>query len=798
MTDEAQAPPATAAGLSSDEAARRLAARGPLPPAPSSRSVASIVRSNTLTLFNLILAAFFVLILIAGRPADGLFAGVLVANASIGIVQELRAKRVLDRAALLVTPRARVVRDGDERLVDMGEIVDGDLVALRPGDQVVADGRVAASVGMLLDESSLTGESLPVPRETDEELLSGSYCVEGSGRYVVTGTGPDSYAWRLLGTAREDTAQRSPLELQINRLLRVLVGVMIPLGGALVWTLEQRDTPFREAAATATAGIVTLVPEGLVLLMSLTFAVAAVRLSRRGLLVQYTNAVESIANVDTVCLDKTGTLTDGTLQLHAVTPLGAATESELRDLVSAYAAGAASRNATLDAVAAALPGSAWSPAAEVPFSSRWKWSALQRDGSWLVLGAPDVLLPGPEQRVAEHERAGRRVLAFGRALGPIDPSDDGHAAPAVDPLGLVVLEERLRDDAADTIAFLYRQGVEVKVMSGDSPATVAAVAERAGVRAGARAWAGTELPEDAAALAATVQGSTVFARLTPEHKRRLIGALNGHGAYVAMIGDGVNDVPAMKAARLAVALGSGTQLAKSVADSVLVADRFGAIPDAVAEGRRIIGNVQRVAKLFVTKSVFAAFVIATFGLWTGEFPLLPRHLSLAATFTVGVPGFLLALGPASGAPESGDFLRRVLRFSVPAGVVTGAATLFAYLAVSDVRGHNDTEGRTAAVTVFVAIGLYLLLVLDAERMQASRRYAAVVVALAASLGGGFLAVLGAPALRHFFALTVPGFWALLVIVASCVGAAWLLGRLGLSPYRGSSLPEPVSRAERSA
>ena len=289
----------------------------------------------------------------------------------------------------------------------------------------------------------------------------------------------------------------------------------------------------------------------------------------------------------------------------------------------------------------------------------------------------------------------------------------------------------------------------------------------------------------------------MFARLTPEHKRRLIDALRRNGAYVAVIGDGVNDVPAMKGARLAVALGSGTQLAKSVADAVLVSDRFGAIPDAVAEGRRIIGNVQRVAKLFVTKSVFAAFVIATFGLWTGEFPLLPRHLSLAATFTVGVPGFVLALGPDSGVPETGGFVRRVLRFALPAGAVMGAATLIAYLAVGDVRGHSDSEARTAAVTVYVAIGLYLLLVLDAERMQRSRRYAALIVALAASLGAGYLVVLGTPALREFFALTIPGFWAVLVMVACGVGAVWALSRLGLSPYRGSSLPEPASTADRS-
>jgi cation-transporting ATPase E len=797
VTQEAQAPPAVAAGLTGEEAARRLAARGDLPPPPSSRSVASIVRSNTLTLFNLILAAFFVLILAAGRPADGLFAVILVANTAIGIVQELRAKRVLDRAALLVQPQARVVRDGSEQSLEMGQIVDGDLVNLRSGDQVVADGEVVSSVGMMLDESALTGESLPVSHDRGEQVLSGSYCVEGSGSYVVKGTGPDSYAWRLLGTARADTTERSPLEQQINQLLRLMVAVMIPLGAALIWTLVRRHTPFRDAAATATAGIVTLIPEGLVLLMSLTFAVAAVRLSRRGMLVQYMNAIESLANVDTVCLDKTGTLTDGTLEMREVVPLGEATRDDVREQLTAYAAGAGSRNSTLDAVAAALPGEARPPAAEVSFSSRWKWSALDTDGAWLVLGAPDVLLAEEPPEAEEHERAGRRVLAFGRAPDGVDADDGDHRPPAFEPLGLVVLEERLRDDAADTIDFLYRQGVEVKVMSGDSPTTVAAVAERVGIRVGERAWQGSELPDDPEQLKQVAATVTVFARLTPEHKRLLIDALRQNGAYVAMMGDGVNDVPAMKGARLAVALGSGTQLAKSVADAVLVSDRFGAIPDAVAEGRRIIGNIQRVAKLFVTKSVFAAFVIATFGLWTGEFPLLPRHLSLAATFTVGVPGFVLALGPASGIPEAGGFVRRVLRFALPAGAVMGAATLVAYLAVGDVRGHSDSEARTAAVTVYVAIGLYLLLVLDAERMQRSRRYAALVVALAASLGAGYLLVLGTPSLREFFALTVPGFWAVLVMVACGVGAVWALSRLGLSPYRGSSLPDPASTAERS-
>ncbi len=785
MTEEGQAATAGGAGLTAEEAARRLAARGELPPPPSSRSVASIVRANTLTLFNLILGVFLLLILISGQYADGLFAGVLIANTSIGIVQELRAKRALDRAALLVAPRARAVRDGVETAVAVDEVVEGDLVALRPGDQVIADGRVEGSLGLMMDESPLTGESVPVERGDGERVLSGSFCVEGVGGYVVEHAGPESYATRLLGAAREFTAQRSPLELQINTLLRLMVAVMVPLAGALVWALQRHDIGFRQSVATATAGIVTLIPEGLVLLTSLTFAVAAVRLSRRGMLVQYMNAIESLANVDTVCLDKTGTLTDGNLSLHSVAAIGNADLGSSRSKLADYAAAASSRNATLDAVAAGLVAEPSQPQAEVPFSSRWKWSAVQMDGQWLVLGAPDVLLADTLADVSAHEMEGRRVLVFGVARSDIDAGSDQRPAPDIDPLAIVVLEERLREDALETVEFLRRQGVAVKVMSGDSATTVAAVATRAGIEPGDRAWEGDDLPEDAQALAAAAREGTVFARLTPEHKRSLITALTADGAYVAMIGDGINDVPAMKTARLAVALGGGSQLAKSVADSVLVEDRFGAIPEAVAEGRQIISNVQRVAKLFVTKSVFAAFVIATFGLWTGEFPLLPRHLSLAATFTVGIPGFVLALAPGAEPVEQEGFIRRVLRFAVPAGIVTGAATLAAYLAVTEANGQSLEDGRTAAMTVFVAVGLYLLLVLDADRMQESRRYAGVVVALAATLGGAYLAVLGSKAARSFFDLTVPGPWELIVIVVVSVAAFWTLGRIGLSPYRRS-------------
>jgi magnesium-transporting ATPase (P-type) len=313
--------------------------------------------------------------------------------------------------------------------------------------------------------------------------------------------------------------------------------------------------------------------------------------------------------------------------------------------------------------------------------------------------------------------------------------------------------------------------------------TVAAIAQAVGIDPGPGAVEGDELPDDDRALGELAASRRVFARLKPEQKRRLIDVLRARGGYVAMIGDGVNDVPAMKAARLSIALGSGSQLAKSVADSVLVADRFGAIPDAVGEGRRIIRNVQRVANLFVTKSVFAAAVIVTFGLTTAEFPLLPRHLSLAATFTVGIPGFVLALAPGKAAKPSGSFLRRVARFSIPAGVVEAAAVVLAYLAVAELRGYSQQEGRTAATTVFVAVGLYLLLVLEADRMSGSRRYSVGVLTLVTLLAVGYLLVLGSPGLREFFALSTPGVWMAIVCVAVTVLSIRLLSWVGLSPYR---------------
>jgi P-type E1-E2 ATPase len=691
-----------------------------------------------------------------------------------------------------------VVRDGAETAVPAGEVVDGDLVALRPGDQVVADGSVAESSALMLDESQLTGESRPVAKGAGDEILSGSFCVEGAGRYVARATGEASYASRVVGEAREFRYRRSPLENQINRLLLATVGVMLPLGAAFVWVLINHDAPFRSAAATATAGIVTLVPEGLVLLTSLTFAVAAVRLSSRGMLVQAFNAVESLANVDTVCLDKTGTLTDGSLALHGVFPAPGAAAEEAERRAGEFAAGISSRNDTVDAIAAALPATARPADAEVPFSSRWKWSAcrLRGDAETLVLGAPDLLLGAAAAAlVAEHEAAGRRTLVLGTTPAELSPPEDGAPPPAITPLAVIAREEHVRPEAADTIAFLRSQGVAVKVMSGDSPATVAAVAERAGITVEGPPVDGASLPEGAD-LAAAAAGSTIFARLAPQHKRMLIESLGNSGRYVAMIGDGVNDVPAMKGSRLAIALGSGAQMAKSVADSVLVTDSFAAVPAAIGEGRQIILNIQRVARLFVTKTVFAACVILTFGLVTAGFPLLPRHLTLAATVTVGIPGFVIALIPADERPDTSTFLRRVARFAIPAGAVMAGAVLAAYLLERAVRVRSITDARTAAVTVFVALGLYLLLVLDADRMTASKPYAIGILALVGALAAAYLGALSFEPARDFFALSPPDLLDAVIMVAATLVGMRVMALAGLSPYAHppQSAPPPQPEA----
>jgi cation-transporting ATPase E len=748
-------------GLSGGEAAARLRKLGP-PPETSSRSTASIVAGNVFTLFNAIIGVFFALDVGLGLYADSLFGLVAVINSYIGIRQELKAKRTLDELAVLVAPHAKVVRDGAVLELLATEVVPGDVVELAPGDQLVADGEVIRSRGMTLDESMLTGEADGVRKGLGERALSGSFCISGSGLYRVDAVREESYAGRLAGEAQAFRHPLSPLQSEVNQVIVACVYVMVPLAAILLFTLKVRNVGIEEAAQTATAGLVTLIPEGMVLLMSVTFAVAAVRLARKNTLVQQISATESLAAVDTICIDKTGTLTDGELRLVGVEVAEGVEEAAAHAALGRFAASAGDRNRTLEAIAERFPGKAGRVSAEVPFSSEWKWSGLTTGSTTYVLGAPDVLVeagaltltPGLARKLEEETAEGRRVVAFGesREALPANPSEE--TPPRIAPVALIVLEETLRPDAAETIAFMRAQQVDLKLISGDARATVTAVAYAVGVPVDAGVIEGSELPDDPEALAEVALRNTIFCRIKPEQKKALVAALSEAGRYTAMIGDGVNDVPALKRARMAVAMGSGAQVTKGVADVVLLEDEFSRLPQAVGEGRQIARNIHRLGRLYLTKTVYAATLILLVAVPGFAFPFLPRHLTLAGVFTIGIPSFVLALAPSDGPLYRGRLLRALAAFAVPAGLATALGTILSFFLVDTVFGGTLEAGRTAATTTLIVLGLSFVLLLERGPGREHIAIQSYMLALIAGLGALFALGLAAAPIRDFFQMVI--------------------------------------------
>jgi cation-transporting ATPase E len=780
----AVAVPESAGGLSEGEASQRLARAGRPARQVTSRSYASIVRANVLTVFNLILAGFGVVTLIFGDARDALFLGIIVANSTIGVSQEVRAKRALDRLSLLVAPHANVRRDGEVRTVEVEQVVLDDVVVMAPGDQVIADGTVLTAAGLRLDESVLTGESEPARREVGEEVRSGAFVVEGTGAYRVTAVGEDSFAARITGEARSFRHPRSPLERAVNRLLYALVALVVVLGAVLGYSLYHRHVTVDTAVATSAAGVVTMIPEGLMVLVSLTYAAAAVRMSRRGVLAQQLNAIESLASVDTICIDKTGTLTEATLRVVELVPAAGADEETVSTALATLAASASTRNLTLQAIADAYPADAERVLGEVPFSSRRRWSAIQVEAGTFYLGAPGRVPIGELALVAEQrQREGRRVIALADATEAL-PTQAGELPPdGLRPLGLVVLAEELRPNVRETVAFLLQQGIEIKVLSGDSPQTVAAIARDVGIQDGGVAE-GSAIPDDPVARQRFAVDATVVGRISPEGKQAIVQALRDEGRYVAMVGDGVNDVPALKSARLAIAQGSGTQMARRVSDLVLINGDFASVPPLVAEGRRALRNLQRVTKLYVTKSAFAAFLILTIGISSDAYPLLPRHLSLAASLTIGIPTFFLALAPSSGPWQPERFVREVARFAVPAGVMIGTGVVAGYLFALHDLDLSIGDSRTVALTTLVVCGLYLVLALEAG---GSRTRSALVGGMCAVMGALYVLALVIPATRTFFALTVPSPGMVAISILACSAS---IGALALSGYSLRIGPAP--------
>ncbi len=728
------------------------------------------MRSNLFTRFNAILGSLLCLVAAVGPWQDGLFIAVPLVNSVLGIVEEFRSKRTLDRLSVLTEPTIRVTRGGLAQQVATRAVQRDDLMDLARGDQVPADGEVERSAGLQLDESLLTGEADPVDKSAGDRLMSGTFVVAGQGLVRATSDNRDSYASQLEVAARRFHIRQSQLQVGINRILRMATWLMVPLGVLLVTSQVLRahqDLP--DAIRGSVAGMVSLVPEGLVLLTTIAFALGALRLARRGVLVQTLSAVEGLARVDVLCIDKTGTLTEPGMGA-ALVSLDASNSA--RSVISALAASDPRPNATMRALQLEFPAAkAAKVVSQIPFSSQRGWSGgvLEGLGVW-VLGGADVLLPhlarpsGLDERVAEETHSGSRVLVLARGSG----ADLTEKLPTpLTAVALVLLQERLRPQAGATLDFLQEQGVSVKVLSGDDARTVATVARRAGIRMVAAPIDARSLTNDA--LGGAVERASVFGRVAPEQKREMVAALQKRGHVVAMTGDGVNDVAALKQADIGIAMGSGSPATRAVAHVVLVASDFGAVPGLLAEGRRVIANVERVARVVVTKTVYAAVLAAVIGAIAVPFPLFPRHFTVVAAWTIGIPGFFLALAPAAARAQPG-FLRRVLTFTIPLGLAAGGACVGAYLLASASVLTAAGQARTAAAVGLCVVGLWVLAYLS----WPLKRWRLVLVLL---MIAGATATAFVPLAQSIFAIQLPPPSVLLMVVGESAAAA-VLGSLG--------------------
>ncbi|MDV8024446.1 HAD-IC family P-type ATPase [Rhodococcus sp. IEGM 1330] len=760
-------------------------------PARASRSVRDIVRGNVFTRINAILGVLLIIVLSTGSVIDGMFGLLIVANSGIGIVQEIRAKRTLDRLAIVGQNKPQVRRDGTSKQIPPDEVVLGDVVELGPGDQIVVDGEVIETASLEIDESLLTGEADTVHKLQAAQVLSGSFVVSGSGAYRATKVGRDAYAAKLAEEASKFTLVKSELRSGIDKILKFITYLMIPAGALIIYNqLFSSGQALGPALNGMVAALVPMVPEGLVLMTSIAFAVGVVRLGQRQCLVQELPAIEGLARVDVVCADKTGTLTENGMRLSELVLIDEHDSDSATQALASLAHDDPRPNASVQAVGEAYPDApGWTQTAVAPFSSAKKWSGLSygEHGHWL-LGAPDVLLDASSDIARRAEETGSRGLRV-LLLASSDRSvDDDEAPGVVTPRALVILEQKVREDARDTLEYFASQHVEVKVISGDNAVSVGAVAGSLGLPGGDAPIDARELPEDSEELADAVANSSTFGRVRPDQKRAMVGALQSRGHTVAMTGDGVNDVLALKDADIGVSMGSGSAATRAVAQIVLLDNKFATLPYVVGEGRRVIGNIERVSNLFLTKTVYSvllAFLIGLSGVLSQIFhfepipyPFLPRHVTIAAWFTIGIPAFVLSLAPNNERARSG-FVSRVMRLAVPSGLIVGSCTFVSYLLVY--AGPNATETQvtqasTTALITLIMIALWVLAVV-------ARPYNWWKILLLGGSVGGYLLLFAIPFCRTFFkldpsnvgattsALIIGGIGIALVEVSNRIGTA---------------------------
>jgi magnesium-transporting ATPase (P-type) len=803
--------PATTTGLTTAEVAERIA-RGEVNRVRRSDlgEYLDILRRNTLTLFNALVVPAAVILFALGEWQDGCaVSGMALTNTVLGLVQEIRAKRHLDKLTLLAETRVRVVRDGKACEVASGDVVRGDLVLLAAGDPVVADGTLREAQFLEVDEALLTGESDPVPRRAGDRVLSGSFCVAGQGGYVAEQVGAASFAQRTAGEARAYRYTASPMQETIDRLIRILTTTAVVLCAGYVVLYSAWDLPQRDLVRMVAATITSMVPQGLVLMATFAFVLGAVRLAGRGAVVRRLSAVESMAAVNTLCMDKTGTLTTNRLHLERLEVIAAAgPPEEVRHLLRLFASASGDDDSkAVAALRAALGVAAVERVDFLPFKAQNRYSAVRvRCGGSeraLVLGACEALQPqvagGGEAWEGVWQdllSAGLRVLMFAEGAGGRPKFDGLLEGLALRPLALIGLGDELRPQAAIFLQELTGQGIGLKIVSGDNQRTVcASIATLAGGSPAlkslleAPAVTGAEL-EAAGDRAALICERAVFGRVSPWQKVEIVTTLKAHGRHVAMLGDGVNDVLPIKQANLGVAMGAGSRASKAVAGLVLQTNDFGLLPQTLREGRTIVRNVRRAAKLFLTKNVYMLVLVIGFGLAFPRlpFPFLPRQVTLLNFLTIGIPALLVMLGrEASPAAPQPGFLREVGSFVLRSGLVMGAGGLWL---LWDSAGDKVLQ-RTLLLSLLVWLGLVTLVrsLRDGEQGRPAgdaRLYFMVPVAWVV-----YLVVMYWPPAASFFELRpLPAEeWGRVILLAVPLWGLLVLGDLyanGLRWFRATS------------
>ncbi|MBX3311458.1 MAG: HAD-IC family P-type ATPase [Microbacteriaceae bacterium] len=775
-------------GLSNAEISERVASgQTNLVESKTSRSYPEIFRTNVFTRINGIYLVLFLVVMSTGYFFDGLFGLLIIVNSVVGMIQEVRAKHTLDRLAIIGKAKPTVVREGAEQEIEAEDIVLGDLIKLSVGDQVLVDGTTVSSHALEVDESMLTGEADPVLKAESEKLLSGSFVVSGAGYMEATAVGKDAYAVKLAAEASAFRAPTSQLRSGIDQILKYITWLLIPVGILTIvnqlWFV-QGETAFPDALRGMVAALVPMVPEGLVLMTSVAMAVGVIRLGKFNALVQDLPAIEQLARVNVVCADKTGTLTEDGMRLAEIIPLGQfATKDQKSDsMISNIIASAVlsislieeKPNASTLAILEGLediPADRWEPQSRVPFSSFRKWSSasFNNNGHW-IFGAPDVLFFANKDALTAADRIGEqglRVIALARSKDAL--SANSKLPTDLEPAAIVVLEQKIRPEAGPTLDFFTKQDVELKVISGDNPKSVAAVVSDLNIPGANEPVDARTLPDSPEELAEIVGQHSIFGRVAPAQKRAMVHALQARGKTVAMTGDGVNDVLALKDADVGVAMGSGSPASRAVARIVLLDNSFATLPHAVGEGRRVIGNIERVANLFLTKTLYSVILALLVGLTAVPFPFLPRHITVIAWFTIGIPAFFLALWPNNERAKDG-FVKRILLLAVPGGLVIGITTYVAYLIARHVNGGGIEFQVMNSTTAFLTVNIIAFAVL----LKVASPYSPLKVLLVGAMILGTVLVTFTP-LNQLFLLD-PWHETVLIVsgIAGAIGAAVFL------------------------